>query len=172
MPALTDTRIRALKPRPTIYRVADMGGLCLEVRPTGAKTWRFRYRFAGKANMPKIGPYPQVSLQDARKERDQQRHIPASGGDPSSVRRTAAVEASVGAANSFEAVAREWMAKQKKWKASTRAKAKWLLETYAFPWIGTRPISEITPMDMLTHLRRPEALGKIETAHRLKQPPR
>jgi integrase len=103
------------------------------------------------------------------RKRDQQRHNLASGGDPSSVRRTAAVEASVGATNSFEAVAQEWMAKQKKWKASTRAKAKWLLETYAFPWIGTRPIAEITPMDMLTLLRRPEALGKIETAHRLKQ---
>jgi hypothetical protein len=58
MPALADTRIRALEPRPAIYRIADMGGLCLEVKPTGAKTWRFRYRFADKTNMLKIGLYP------------------------------------------------------------------------------------------------------------------
>ncbi len=87
MAALTDTKLRALKPRPAVYRVADMLGLCIEVRPTGFKAWRFRYRFGGKGRMLDLGTYPQMSLQDARKERDRQRDVVAKGIDPADVRR-------------------------------------------------------------------------------------
>jgi hypothetical protein len=87
MAALTDTKLRSLKPRPAVYRVADMLGLCIEVRPTGFKAWRFRYRFGGKGRMLDLGTYPHMSLQDARKERDKQRELVAKGSDPSDVRR-------------------------------------------------------------------------------------
>jgi integrase len=169
MPVLTDTKLRSLKPRPAVYRVADMAGLCIEIRPSGFKAWRFRYRFAGKAKMLDLGEYPAVSLQDARKERDRQRELLAQGIDPSDARRQARVLAQVAADDSFEGVAREWMSKQGKWSPATRSKVVWLLETYAFPWIGKRPIRSITTPEMLVLLRRPESLGKLETAQRLKQ---
>jgi len=169
MPALTDTKIRALKPRPKLYRVADMCGLCLEVRPTGARSWRFRYRFAGKANMLDLGDYPAMTLQEARRERDRQRDMLARGIDPADARRQAKALALIAAEDSFEAVAREWIATQKKWAASTLEKTLWLFENYAFPWIGKRPLRSITSPEMLVLLRRPESLGKIETAQRLKQ---
>ncbi|SEO64293.1 Phage integrase family protein [Luteibacter sp. UNC138MFCol5.1] len=169
MAALTDTKIRSLKPRPKLYRVADMEGLCLEVRPTGARAWRYRYRFLGKANMLHLGDYPAMSLQEARRERDRQRDLLARGVDPADVRRQAKVLAQVAADDSFEGVAREWMSKQGKWSDATRSKVVWMLETYAFPWIGKRPIGSITTPEMLLLLRRPESLGKLETAQRLKQ---
>ncbi len=169
MAALTDTKLRSLKPRPVVYRVADMAGLCIEIRPSGFKAWRFRYRFAGRAKMLDLGEYPLVSLQDARKDRDRQRDLLAQGIDPSDARRQARVLAQVAADDSFEGVAREWMSKQGKWSDATRAKALWLFETYAFPWIGKRPIGQITTPETLLLLRRPESLGKLETAQRLKQ---
>ena len=66
---LTDTKLRAIKPRPAAYRIADSGGLCIEVRPSGAKVWRFRYHFAAKASMITFGEYPAMSLAYARAER-------------------------------------------------------------------------------------------------------
>jgi len=144
MAALTDTKIRSLKARPKIYRVADMDGLCLEIRPTGVRPWRYRYRLAGKANMLHLGDYPTMSLQDARRERDRQRDLLARGVDPSDARRQSRLLAQVAADDSFKGVAREWMKTQGKWSESTRQKAVWLFETYTFPWIGKRPIGSIT----------------------------
>lgn len=169
MPLLTDTRLRALKPRPEVYRVADMGGLCIEIRPTGARCWRFRYRFAGKANMLSLGEYPAMSLQDARRERDRQRAILAAGQDPSVVRQTDRLKASLASADSFEAVAREWMGQRGEWTEATHDRATWILTTYAFPWIGRRPVNSLSAIDVLALVRRPEALGKHDTASRLKQ---
>lgn len=169
MAALTDTKIRALKPRPELYRISDMAGLCIEVRPTGLKVWRLRYRHAGKAKMLGLGMYPAMSLQDARKERDKQRDMIAKGIDPSEARQQARAQALMASEDSFEAVAREWMAKQAKWSKTTRQKALWLFETYAFPWIGRRSVRSLTAPEMLVLLRRPESLGKLETAQRLKQ---
>lgn len=169
MALLTDTRLRALKPRATVYRVSDMGGLSIEVRPSGAKCWRFRYRFAGKANMLALGEYPAMSLQDARRERDRQRALLKAGQDPSAVRQDERLRASLASADSFEAVAREWMAQRGEWTAATHQRATWILETYAFPWIGRRPVSSMTALDVLALVRRPESLGKHDTATRLKQ---
>ena len=66
---LTAVKLAALKPRDAIYRVADFAGLCIEVRPDGGRSWRYRYRFAGSARMLSLGTYPQVSLAEARKRR-------------------------------------------------------------------------------------------------------
>ena len=70
---LTDTKLRALKPRESVFRIADAGGLCVEVRPTGSRLWRFRYRYSGKARMLALGEYPTVSLMEARSKRDEAR---------------------------------------------------------------------------------------------------
>lgn len=72
---LTDTKLRALKPKDAVYRVADANGLCIEVRPTGARLWRYRYRFAGKASMAGLGEYPAMSLAEARAARDKARAV-------------------------------------------------------------------------------------------------
>ena len=82
---LTDTAIRGLKPKASVYRVADAHGLALEVRPSGAKFWRYRYRFAGVANMLALGQYPAIPLQQARKERDRLRALLQAGSNPSQV---------------------------------------------------------------------------------------
>lgn len=72
---LTDTQIRSLKPREKTYRIADHNGLCIEVRPSGSKLWRYRYRFDGKASMLSLGEYPNVSLSEARKARDEAKQL-------------------------------------------------------------------------------------------------
>lgn len=169
MSLLTDTKLRALKPRPKVYRVADSGGLCIEIRPTGAKLWRFRYRAGAKANMIGLGDYPAMSLQEARRERDRQRDLLSSGADPSINRKQAKAREAAEQDNRFEAVAKEWLAKQGHWSQATMDKSVAMLETWAYPWIGHRPMRAITPADMLTLIQRPEAQNKIETAQRLKQ---
>lgn len=168
---LTDAKLRALKPRPAVYRVADMEGLCIEVRPTGARCWRFRYRRpgSGKPNMLDLGDYPAVSLQDARRERDRQRDMLRAGVDPGEARKQAGLRAQAEEDDRFEAVAREWLAKQGAWSPATLVKAMALLEAWVFPWIGQRRMRTIEAPDMLAVLRRPEAAGKIETAQRAKQ---
>src|SRR5690606_19431398 len=90
---LTDTRIRALKPKDKAYKLPDGGGLHLEVRPTGARLWRFRYRLGGKENMYAIGAYPEVSLAEAREARDAARKLVKSGIHPAHHRRTNRIKA-------------------------------------------------------------------------------
>jgi integrase len=171
MAGLTEVRIqKELIPKGKLYRVADAAGLCLEVHPGGGRYWRFRYRFAGKAKMISVGTYPEISLKEARNERDKARQSIREGIDPSVKRRLDEVARRAGAATTFERVAREWLTKQKGVLApSTFDKAEWLLEELAFPWLGNRPIRDIEPPEMLAVLQRVEERGKIETAHRLKQ---
>lgn len=165
---LTDARIRTLKPRPTVYRIADRDGLCLELRPTGARLWRMRYRrpVTGKANMLGLGAYPAMGLQEARRACAEARVLLAAGTDPAEARKTVAAP---GDDDRFQSVAIEWLGKRDDWSSATLAKAEALLGTWAYPWIGKRLMREITPTDMLQLIRRPEGRGKIETAQRLKQ---
>ncbi|MGH9437345.1 MAG: tyrosine-type recombinase/integrase [Terriglobia bacterium] len=165
---LTDVKLRNLKPRHRLYRVADSAGLAIEVRPNGVRYWRLRYRFADKSKMLSFGAYPEVTLAAARLKRDQARKSLRDGKDPSDVRRLSKLKAKATAANSFEAVAREWMARQHV-AEKTAKKNRWLLETFAFPYLGRRPVAEITSRELLDVLRKVEARGKLETAQRLKQ---
>ena len=166
---LTDTKLKALKPRGKLYRLADGAGLCIEVHPSGARYWRFRYRFAGKAKMLSLGVYPEVSLADARQRLEDVRRLLGCGIDPSAQRRQDKLTAQFAVVNGFEAVAREWLAGRGKLADVTKAKTRWMLETYVFPWIGKRPVGEVTAPELLAVLRRPESLDKLETAQRLKQ---
>ena len=166
---LTDIKLRRMKPKATLYRIADSGGLCVEVDTSGSLRWRYRYRFAGKQKMLSLGVYPDVPLVEARARRDDARKTLAAGIDPSAQRKLHKLTAHLAAANTFEDVAREWMAGRGALSHVTRNKLQWLLETFAFPWIGTRPIADIAAPELLAVLRRVESRGTLETAQRLKQ---
>jgi integrase len=169
--ALTAVRVRNAESKSKPYRIFDGGGLYVEVSPSGAKYWRLKYRFAGKEKRLALGVFPEVSLTEAREARDTARAQLRNDIDPGAARKANAQAARDAVANSFESIAREWLERQSmKLQASTHRKATALLETWAFPWIGRRPIREITPRELLeSALRRVEREGKFETAHRLKQ---
>ncbi|HEY0179821.1 MAG TPA: integrase arm-type DNA-binding domain-containing protein [Dokdonella sp.] len=168
--ALTDTKLRALRPRDAVYRVADANGLAIEVRPTGSRLWRYRYRFAGKASMLALGEYPAVSLADARTARDEARRLLDKGINPSQARRADERERRASARNTFKTVALEWIDRMGgMWTAHHSADVWRSLEQEAFPAIGSRPVSEVTPSEVIDCLRKIEARGAIEVAHRTAQ---
>lgn len=153
-------------------RLFDGGGLFLLIRPDGAKWWRLKYRRpqSGKENLLSLGTYPDTSLKTARERRDDARKLIASGIDPAAVRRQAKREAEQQAANSFEAVAREWYEKQAKaWVTHHSADVLRRLEANLFPELGDRPIAEITSPDLLAAVRKIEERGAYDLAHRVLQ---
>ncbi|MFZ2751992.1 MAG: Arm DNA-binding domain-containing protein, partial [Lysobacteraceae bacterium] len=111
---LTDTKLRTLKAKAKLYRVADTNGLCIEVRTNGARIWRYRYRYAGKASMVGLGEYPAVSLAEARAERDRLRVLVKGGGNPAHVARVERAAKLEHAETTFAAVATELLAKRAK----------------------------------------------------------
>jgi integrase len=167
---LTDIAIRSAKTRGKPYRIADEKGMYLEVMPTGAKYWRMKFRFAGKEKRLALGVYPEVSLAAARGKRDEARKLLATGTDPCFARKANKTTGTDNAANSFEALAREWIAKYTPiWVASHTDRIVRRLERDIFPWIGGRPIAEVTSPELLSVLRRIENRGALETAHRAHQ---
>lgn len=166
--ALSDAAIRAAKPKKAQFKLHDSGGLFLIVRPSGGKLWRLKFRHLGKEQQLSLGRYPDVGLADARDRRDQARKIIAAGGNPAFEKKREAVAASVSAANTFKAVADEFIAKRERegLKAITTGKANWLLRQLDTA-LGQRPISEIEAYELLAVLRRVEQSGRYETARRL-----
>jgi integrase len=163
---LSDTAIRNSKPRIRPYKLFDGEGLYLLINPNDSRWWRFKYRLAGKEKLLSFGVYPDVSLKLARQMRSRARERLAQGIDPSLLRQSE----KTAQANTFEAVAREWLVLQaKKLAPTTFAKATWTLETLVFPYIGGRPIAKITAADVLRVLKRIEGRGTHETAHRTRQ---
>lgn len=168
MPLTTDAAIRNLKPsdKPAKYPVGK--GLYLLVTPKGQKWWRLRYRFGGKEKMLGLGVYPEVSLKKAVEKRDEARRLLADGLDPSRVKREEKAERQRKAANSFETIAREWFGKHSpNWADTYIRKVQGQLERDMFPWLGFRPIAEITAPELLAVARRLEANGALHSAHRL-----
>lgn len=167
---LTDTAIKQAKAKDKPYRLADGGGMYLEVTPAGSKYWRLKYRYAGKEKRLALGVYPSVSLKEARDRRSEAKRLLGTGLDPSELKRTRKLQIFERAENGFEIVAREWFEKNKSsWAASHSDKLIRRLERDVFPWIGSRPVNEITAGEILGVLRRIEKRGAIETAHRAKQ---
>jgi integrase len=164
---LSDTKIRQAKPGQKQYKLFDERGLYLIVSPRGGKWWRLKYYFNRKERHVSLGTYPDVSLQKARTRRDEARAQVADGIDPAAEKK--AREEGAVDQDTFEAIAREWLALQKPDLAeSSYNKSLWLLQQL-FPTIGERPISELTPPDLLAAIRKIEDRGVNETAHRAKQ---
>jgi len=167
---LTDTAIRKAKPADKLQRLFDGGGLYLEITPAGGKLWRQKYRFAGKEKRLAHGTYPEVTLAEARARREAARKLLANGTDPGEQKKADKAAGEERAANSFEAVAREWHGKfSKNWADSHASKIMGRMENDLFPWIGSRPVAEVKAPDLLRCLRRIESRGALETAHRVLQ---
>lgn len=167
---LTDTAVRNAKPGAKPIKLFDERGLFLIVTPSGGKWWRLKYRFDNKEKLLSLGVYPDVSLKAARKRRDELRTLLANGIDPGVHRKVMEAAHTDRAANSFEIIAREWFAKHSpNWAPSHSDKIIKRLERDIFPWIGGRPIAEINAQEILVSLRRVEARGALETAHRAQQ---
>ena len=164
---LTDKAIRALRPTAKPRKVADGLGMYLLLRPNGSRLWRFKYRFDGKENVTAIGAYPEIGLADARERRDELRRLLSSGIDPAARRKATRIARSTAAENSLEVVAREWFQRMSpRWVEKHRVKIIQRLERDVFPWVGNRPIAELTAPEVLAVLRRIEGRGAVETAHR------
>jgi integrase len=167
---LTDLEVRKAKPQAKAVRFFDGAGLYLEVSPAGGKLWRLKYRFAGKERKLAFGAYPDVSLARAREKRDEARRLLADGVDPSENRRVQDAAKAALSANSFEVIGREWFAKMKpEWADSHADKIIARLERDVFPWIGKRPIAELTAAEVLTTLERISDRGAKDTAKRAQQ---
>lgn len=166
MRPLTEVSVRNAKPKEKPYKLKDERGLYLLIQPAGGRLWRLRFSLHGKESMVSLGSYPDVSLKDARERRDDARRLIAKGINPA-VHRKASRAAR---ADTFEALAEEWLQLQKpKFAATTYDKAKWMLVDLLGPHVGSKPIALLTAQEMLAALRRLEARGRIETAHRAKQ---
>ncbi|GGC24442.1 integrase [Novosphingobium marinum] len=168
--ALTDTAIRKAKGREKEYKLADGGGLYLLVTPAGGRLWRLKYRVDGREKKLAIGSYPEISLADARRRRDEARELIAAGVDPSREKQQAKHRAKVNAANTFGEIAQEFIDKRRRegLSTSTADKSEYYISRMG-PAIARLPISEITAPDLLAVLRRIEAKGNYETARRVLQ---
>lgn len=164
---LTDAKLRALKPRDKLYRVADGNGLVIEISPSGAKLWRYRYRYGGKATMASLGAYPSVSLSDARSERDRIRGLLRGGANPSIVRRTERAAQVEHATSTFGAIGLELLEKRAKEGLAPQSvtRERRLIEK-DLASLQDLPIEAVTAPLLLEALRKLERRGVIETAHR------
>ena len=168
--SLSDTTIRTAKPAAKPQRLFDAGGLYLEVSPAGGKLWRLKYRHGGKEKRLALGAYPDTGLKDARDKRDAARKLLAAGVDPGEQRKAAKAAGEERAANSFEVVAREWHAKQSAtWVELHASRIMLRLENDVFPWLGSRPIADITAKELLATVNRIVDRGAVESAHRVLQ---
>ena len=166
---LTDTAIRKIKPTAAVQKLRDGGGLYLLLRPDGAKWWRWDYRrpVTGKRNTLSLGTYPEVSLASVRERHAAVRKLLAEGVDPGEQRKAQRVASLVNATNTFEALAQEHLTmRSRKLSAGSVKREQRLIEKDLAPFIGQRPISSIAARDLLEALRKIEARGAIETAHR------
>jgi integrase len=180
----SDKTIKAIKPGDARKRLTDGDGLYLLLFVKGASHgWRFAYTHAGKRNILSLGTYPDTGLAQARRKAEEARAQVSAGTDPSESRKQSKAaaaqrraanklaEAGLPAADSFEGVAREWLSKVHAGKVSAghAERTRIRLEQDVFPWLGRRPISTMKAPELLEALRRIEARGAIETAHRAKQ---
>lgn len=154
------------------YKLYDEKGLFIQVTPNGGKWWRFKYRYLNKEKLLSLGTYPEVSLSEARLRRDEARKLLSQKPpvDPSEVKKAQKQSIYSAQANSFELLAREWAESYFTNKSeSHKERTLRRLEVYIFPWIGKKPVSEITAPEVLEAVKRPQNQNKLETAHRALQ---
>ncbi|TRO08246.1 DUF4102 domain-containing protein [Ectopseudomonas mendocina] len=167
---LTDAKIRNAKATDKPLKLTDSGGLYLEVRPTGAKLWRLRYRIGGKENVFAIGGYPEVGLADARSEREKVKPLIRQGIHPSHNRQAERLANSAANANTFEAVTREWIKKKApSWTPFYLRQVERTMESEVFPFVGKLPIRNVSAAHLLEILSRIEARGAATVALLVRQ---
>lgn len=166
---LTYIQINAAKPREKAWTLSDSQSLYLVIQPNGSKLWRFNYRFLDKQKKLHLGGWPTISLAEARVRRDEAKKKIAEGIDPALDKKRARIAAKYAAANTFQAVAEEWLVKCERDGLApvTVDKIRWLLAK-AYPLIGAIPIAQITPHEALAVLRKVEATGAYESARRMR----
>ena len=171
--ALTDTAIRNAKARPKPYKLGDALGLFLLVQPSGGKLWRLKYRIEGREKKLGLGTYPDVTLADARKRRDDARSLIAAGKDPSREKQRQKIRSAAQAGNTFATIAAEYCDQRKRdghkpWAPATASRSEYLVGQLRGS-IGRMPISEIEPADVLGAIRKIEGKGNLESARRTLQ---
>ena len=168
--SLTDAKVRTAKPKEKPYKLTDERGMYLYIAPGGGKLWRFNYAFDGKQKTLALGSYPEITLADARERREEARKLLANGVDPGNIKKAQKAARLERAANSFEVLAREWYEKQTgTWSDSHGVRILRRFERDVFPLIGGLPVADITAPVLLDAIRKIEARGAIETAHRAMQ---
>ena len=166
---LSAVAIRGAKPKEKAYKLMDGAGLYLLINKSGSKTWRYNYRFMGKHKTLSIGAYPEISLKDARDLHYQARKLLTDDIDPAHQRKLQKALKLEQSENNFKAIALEWIGKQRPtWAKSHAENVEGRLRNHAFQHIGHRPIVDITAPELLMMLRRIEAVGHHETAHRVR----
>jgi hypothetical protein len=168
---LTEVAIKKAKPKETSYRLSDGGGMYLEVMPNGSKYWRMKYRYGGKEKRLAFGVYPLISLASAREKARLAKLQLIEGNDPGEIKKQEKLKKQVASANTFAAIANEFIKKREIEGAArvTLDKLKWIVEQKLFPHIGSTPVSEITSAKLLVPLRQIEIDGLHETANRAKR---
>ena len=163
---LSDAKIRSAKASIKPKKLFDEKGLFLLIKPTGSRYWHHKYRFAGKEKLISYGPYPEISLAEARSCREESRRLLRESIDPTAFRKANTAALSRASKNTFSIVADEWFHKQlPKWAESTAKKRKQLLNNDLISRLGTLPIENITTHELLSVLQRIEDRGAIDTAH-------
>lgn len=165
--ALTEVKVRNTKPTEKSVKLTDGNGMHLLIQPNGSKYWRLQYRFSGKQKMLALGVYPEVSLSEARRRRDEARQLIANSIDPGEKRKAGKIEEK--GLLTFETVARNWHSSNRTWSDSHRTTVLNSLISHLFPVIGKRNITELKTRDLLLPLKKAEAAGHLELAARLQQ---
>lgn len=167
--ALNNIGIKGASPKEKPYKLFDSGGLYVEVMPTGKKLWRLKYYYLKKEKRISFGAYPLVSLTEAREARDDAKRLLIKGIDPSQAKKDKKIVATRNAENTFKAVALEWLdVRGYDWSKGYRDKLIQALEGNIFPFIGDKPIADITPPELLEVLRKIEGRGSFDIAQRTK----
>jgi integrase len=167
---LTDAKVRNAKPAAKPFKLSDGGGMFLLVQPSGGKWWRYKYRFAGKEKTLALGAYPDISLSAARQRHSEARKMLAAGKDPGEAKKEAKRLVAIKAGNNLEALAREWHQQHvHEWVGKYASNVLTRLENHMFPKLGSRPIADITPTEILDVLRVIEKSGALDTAQRIMQ---
>lgn len=169
-PMLTDKKITAARPQKRRYKLADGQGMYLLITPDSGRYWRLKYRFGGREKLLALGPYPSVTIKEARDRRDDARKALRDHRDPGAEKQAAKRASTIAGKNTFEAVAKDWHAKARNAWDSRHATRVWhSIEKDLLPNLGRRPIAEIDAPELLAVLRKLESRGAHETRMRAQQ---
>lgn len=168
--SLNARQVDTIKPKEKIFKLTDGGGLYLQVNPNGSKYWRMKYRYAGKEKKLSFGIYPDISLAEARTKRDEARKVLANDKDPGEVKKAEQLAKRLSVTNTFEAIALELCnAKISGWSKNYADYVKRAFKNNVFPYLGSQPVNEIKPLELLSVLQRMEKRGAPELASKVRQ---